>query len=67
MGVIFLLYCLISLLGIDIYSSVDAMRYFQAWLNADAVRYGGRQVSSIYGNYFFLNHADHGVRCRRLD
>ena len=27
------------------------MRYFQGWLNAEAVKYGGRQVNSIYVKY----------------
>ena len=30
------------------------MRYFQGWLNAEAVKYGGRQVSSIYGKSFLI-------------
>jgi hypothetical protein len=25
----------------------DAVRFFRGWLNADAVKYGGKQVSSI--------------------
>ena len=28
--------------------SAAALRFFRGWLNADAVKYGGRQVSSIY-------------------
>ena len=28
-------------------ASAVAMRFFQGWLNADAVKYGGRQVCSI--------------------
>ena len=34
------------------YSSTDALRFFQGWLNAAAVKYGGRQVSSPYTKYF---------------
>ena len=36
----------ISLLEFDIFSAAT-IRFFRGWLNADAVKYGGRQVSSI--------------------
>lgn len=47
------------------YSSADAMWYFQGWLNPEAVKYGGRQVSSIYVNHF-VNHADTSTMSFRL-
>jgi hypothetical protein len=54
---IFKLSLVSSLLGIEIFLSVGAMRYFQGWLNADAVKYGGRMVSSssiYFLKYFFF-------------
>ena len=38
------------------------MRYFQGWLNAEAVKYGGRQVSIIHSKYILIMLTR--VRCR---
>ena len=46
-------------------NSAAALRFFISWLNADAVKYGGKQVSLYLHFKCFLNEAD--MSCYRLD
>ena len=59
-GKTFVLFNIFSFMNFNISfpSSAAAVRFFRGWLNADAVKYGGRQVSSIYILKCFPHKAD---------